>query len=485
MKINSLSECYHVFNTCYFNFRLIKFEQFQFNMKAENVDLLRKYNVPGPRYTSYPTVPYWDDAPSKEEWKAIVKDSFLKHSEEGLSIYIHLPYCEQLCTFCGCNKFITKNHKVEDPYIGAVLKEWDMYVALFSSKPLIKEIHLGGGTPTFFSSENLKELINTLTSKGVVSDDAEFSIEVHPNYTSEDQLKTLHEIGFNRISLGIQDFDPKVQTAINRVQTYEEVERVHRLALELGFDSVNYDLIYGLPFQTKKSIQDTFDLVSGLKPNRIAYYSYAHVPWVSKVQRLFTDMDLPSGSEKRELYELGRELLEEHGYLEVGMDHFSLPTDKLYIGFEEKTLHRNFMGYTSNSTKMLIGLGVSSISDVWYAYGQNDKSIRQYLAQIDAGELAIFRGHKLNEEDLIIKQHILNLMRQFETTYSNSESENVALNGFEGRLVEMETDGLIERIDNGLTVTHKGRTFVRNICMALDKKLLEKKPETELFSSTI
>ena len=415
----------------------------------------------------------------------LMADAFSKHSEDGLSLYLHMPYCEQLCTFCGCNKFITKNHKVEDPYITALLKEWEMYCELFDTKPLIKEIHLGGGTPTFFSSENLKTLINTITSKGVVSEDAEFSIEVHPNYTSEEQLKTLHEIGFNRISLGIQDFDPKVQKAINRIQTYEEVERVHRVALELGFDSVNYDLIYGLPFQNKKSIQDTFDLVSGLKPNRIAYYSYAHVPWVSKVQRLFTDMDLPSGSEKRDLYELGRELLEEHGYLEVGMDHFSLPEDKLYKGFEEGTLHRNFMGYTSNSTKMLIGLGVSSISDVWYAYGQNDKSIRQYLAQIDSGELAIFRGHKLNGEDLVIKQHILNLMCQFVTNYSNDSIEKDALNDIESRLIEMEADGLVKLLENGLEVTYKGRAFVRNICMALDKKLLEKKPETQLFSSTI
>ena len=196
-------------------------------------------------------------------------------------------------------------------------------------------------------------------------------------------------------------------------------------------------------------------------------------------------MDLPSGSEKRDLYELGRDLLEEHGYLEVGMDHFSLPTDKLYIGFQEGTLHRNFMGYTSNSTKMLIGLGVSSISDVWYAYGQNDKSIRQYLAQIESGELAIFRGHKLNKEDLIIKQHILNLMCQFETVYSKEEAELKALEGIGERLIEMESDGLIESVENGLVVTQKGRAFVRNICMALDKKLLEKQPETELFSSTI
>ncbi len=454
-------------------------------MKVENVDLLRKYNVPGPRYTSYPTVPYWDDAPTKEEWKDIVKNSFSKHSDKGMGIYIHLPYCEQLCTFCGCNKFITKNHKVEDPYITALLEEWRMYCELFDGKPLINEIHLGGGTPTFFSSENLTTLINAITSTADVIEDAEFSIEVHPNYTTEEQLRALADIGFNRISLGIQDFDPVVQKAINRVQTYEEVERVHRIALEVGFNSINYDLIDGLPFQTKKSIQDTFDLVSGLKPDRIAYYSYAHVPWVSKIQRLFTDMDLPSGSEKRELYELGRGLLEKHGYLEVGMDHFSLPDDKLYRGFVEGTLHRNFMGYTSNSTKMLIGLGVSSISDVWYAYGQNDKSIRQYYAQINSGELAIFRGHKLNEEDLLIKQHILNLMCQFKTQYTNSELEKQALSGFEDRLDEMVNDGLIERVDDGLVVTEKGRTYVRNVCMALDKKLLAKKPDTQLFSSTI
>ena len=260
--------------------------------------LLKKYDVPTPRYTSYPTVPYWDfSSIDDNKWKQSVIDTFKSENGE-LCIYIHLPFCENLCTFCACTKRITKNHKVEDPYITTVLKEWKMYRSLLPFPPKIKEIHLGGGTPTFFSPDNLLELINGITEDAIVNDDKEFSIEVHPNYTTEEHLKRLSEIGFNRISIGVQDFDPRIQFVINRIQSYEKTKEVVDWARKYNYSSINIDLIYGLPHQTTDSVVYTIDLIKTLMPDRIAFYSYAHVPWKSKAQRRYTEADLPSASEK-------------------------------------------------------------------------------------------------------------------------------------------------------------------------------------------
>lgn len=452
----------------------------------ENFDLLRKYNVAGPRYTSYPTVPYWNHTPTTDEWKKIVKSTF-EHSEKenGMSLYIHLPYCESLCTYCGCHKSISKKHDVELPYIKSVIKEWHLYLKMFDKKPLIKEIHLGGGTPTFFSPENLHFLITEILRYAEIAKDHEFSFEGHPNNTTKEHLQSLYNVGFRRVSFGIQDFDPVVQHAINRIQPFEKVAAVTNDAREIGYTSINFDLIYGLPFQTQKSIRDTFELVNQLVPDRIAFYSYAHIPWKEKAQRLFTEDDLPLGTEKRTLYELGREILAENDYHEIGMDHFSKDNDPLFIAYQEGKLHRNFMGYTTNNTKLLVGLGASSISDAWGAYVQNEKSIKVYQREVEKGNLPFFRGHVLNSEDLIIKQHILNLMCQFKTNFDHSAAEKEALCGLNERLQELENDGLLALLEKGVLVSNKGKTFVRNACMALDKKLWMSKPSTKLFSSTI
>lgn len=452
----------------------------------ENLDLLRKYNVAGPRYTSYPTVPYWSQTPSTTEWKTFVKETF-SHSEQttGISLYIHLPYCESLCTYCGCHKSISRKHDVEMPYIQTLIKEWHLYLKMFDKKPLIKEIHLGGGTPTFFSPENLQYLIKEILKYAEIANQHEFSFEGHPNNTTKKHLEALFEVGFKRVSFGIQDFDPKVQKAINRIQTFESVQNVTQYAREVGYTSINFDLIYGLPFQTVDSIQHTFDKVNQLHPDRIAFYSYAHIPWKEKAQRLFTDADLPQADEKRALYEFGREILAENDYHEIGMDHFAKKSDPLYIAYQEGTLHRNFMGYTTNNTKLLVGLGASSISDAWGAYIQNEKNIKVYQQRVEKGELPFFRGHVLSSEDLIIKQHILNLMCQFKTAFDHSVEEKQALSGLEERLQELENDGLLAMLEKGLLVAPKGKTFVRNACMALDKKLWMSKPQTQLFSATI
>ena len=274
--------------------------------------LIEKYNTAVPRYTSYPAVPFWDtNVPGQEEWKELVKVKFdASNLNDGISVYIHLPFCESLCTYCGCNTRITANHNVEGPYIEAVLKEWSMYLRLFETKPNIRELHLGGGTPTFFNAIRLKQLIEGILSTAVVCEDAALSFEAHPNNTSDEHLKVLYKLGFRRVSLGIQDFDEDVQNIVNRIQTYESVKYVTDKAREIGYTSVNYDLIYGLPLQTERSIKKTFEKIIQLRPDRIAFYSYAHVPWLKPGQRKFTEADLPEGKIKRNLYERGRAAFE-------------------------------------------------------------------------------------------------------------------------------------------------------------------------------
>ncbi|WP_423148150.1 oxygen-independent coproporphyrinogen III oxidase [Rubrolithibacter danxiaensis] len=446
--------------------------------------LIKKYNVAAPRYTSYPTVPYWSqEAPSITKWIDSVRFSFRRSNKtQGISLYIHLPFCESLCTYCGCNTRITKNHKVEEPYIDAVLKEWEMYCDLLSEKPIIKEIHLGGGTPTFFKPENLKILIEGILKKATVHPDAEFSFEGHPGNTTEEHLRTLYVLGFRRISLGIQDFDLKVQVIINRIQSYEQVKKVTELARAIGYTSVNFDLIYGLPLQKLEGLQQTIEKVATLKPDRIAFYSYAHVPWIKPGQRSFTEEHLPSVEYKQELYELGRNMFIQMGYEEIGMDHFALNTDSLYKALKNKSLHRNFMGYTHQYTELMIALGVSSIADTWFGFSQNVKKLEEYLELIDQNQFPVLKGHILSEEDLIIRKHILNIMCTGKTSWDKKSEQCGAF--FEGieRMKALEEDGLVEIKINQLKVLRAGKRFLRNICMCLDARLWNNQPTTQLFS---
>jgi len=452
------------------------------------MNLIQKYNIAGPRYTSYPTVPYWNkEGISIEDWKSTTKLAFDEsNSTEGITVYIHLPFCENLCTFCGCHKRITKQHSVEEPYLETVLKEWDLYCDLFVDKPRIKELHLGGGTPTFFSSKNLKTLIDGLFKKADRVDAFEFSYEGHPNHTSKDQLQTLFDLGFNRNSFGVQDYDPKVQKTINRVQPFENVRDVTEWSREIGYTSVSHDIIFGLPFQTKESIIDTINKTKLLKPDRIAFYSYAHVPWIKGTgQRGYDEKDLPKDEVKRELYEIGKQMLYDIGYVEIGMDHFALKTDSLYKAVEGKTLHRNFMGYSAGKTKLMVGLGMSSIGDSWYSFAQNVKTVEDYQEIVNNGDFPVFRGHLLHEEDLVIREHILNMMCHLETNWKEERLQFTDLKLSLEKLTEMEKDGLVVISENGLTIPEKGRPFVRNICMAFDLRLIANKPTTKVFSSTI
>ena len=453
-----------------------------------SVSIVQKYNVPGPRYTSYPTVPYWEEEKFHlEDWKRTLLQSFKdSNASEGISLYIHLPFCESLCTFCGCNKRITKRHEVEDPYITAVIKEWKLYCDLFPRKPIIKEIHLGGGTPTFFSPENLERLINGIFQYATKADEHEFSFEGHPNNTTKQHLQTLYDLGFRRVSFGVQDYSPKVQEAIHRIQPFHNVAKVTFWAKEIGYTSIGHDLIFGLPFQTLADVKDTIDKTKSLQPDRLAFYSYAHVPWIKgNGQRGFKDEDLPKDDEKRMLYEEGKKQLAQNGYHEIGMDHFALENDSMYNSFKDGKLHRNFMGYTASKTQLMIGLGVSSISDSWYSFAQNEKTIEDYYTHLAEDQLPIFRGHVLTPEDLIIRRHILNLMCQFTTSWKDKALDFPELPSVLASLEEMQDDGLLTIQDDTITVTEKGKPFVRNICMAFDLRLIRKAPETKLFSMTI
>jgi oxygen-independent coproporphyrinogen-3 oxidase len=451
--------------------------------------LVQKYNVAGPRYTSYPTVPYWHlPSFSGQGWmQSLVKGFEESNATEGISLYIHLPFCESMCTFCGCHKRITKRHEVEAPYITALLKEWALYVNALPERPRIKELHLGGGTPTFFSPQNLGRLINGLFEKADRAEGYEFSFEGHPNNTTREHLQALYDVGFRRVSFGVQDYNTTVQKAINRIQPFEKVAEASNNAREIGYTSVGHDIIFGLPFQTRTDVDQTIRKTQELMPDRLAFYSYAHVPWIKgNGQRGYKDEDLPKPDEKRAQYEHGKALLAKVGYVEIGMDHFALPTDSLHRSMERDALHRNFMGYTASNTQVMIGLGVSSISDSWYGFAQNVKSIEEYYGLLEKETIPVYRGHLLTDEDEVIRRHVLNLMCHFHTKWQPFGGGYLEeMPEILSRLTEMEADGLLRIHADGIEVFESGKPFIRNICMAFDLRLHRNKPETKLFSMTI
>ncbi len=450
-------------------------------------DLLEKYNQPVPRYTSYPTVPFWKEALNKRTWMETFARQFAIHNSiEGISLYIHLPFCESLCTYCGCNKKITKHHDVEEVYMEAIIKEWNLYRVTMKEQPVIRELHLGGGTPTFFAPENLTKLLNAIYKDSVIHPQHEFSVEGHPNNTTAEHLTALYNLGFRRVSYGVQDNDPEVQRIINRIQPLENVRKATETARAIGFKSVNFDLIYGLPGQTLQSMEKTILQTLELKPDRIAFYSYAHVPWTSRGQRLFDENDLPSASLKMQLYQLAHKLFTEHGYIDIGMDHFALPEDDLFLARDGGWLHRNFMGYTTQRTSMLLGLGVSSISDAGVAFAQNEKTLKNYYDAINNNELAVTKGYFLNEEDLHFKQYILDVSCRSYTEFKPTDADLLQELSFP-ELKKLETDGLVKLTNDSLKVTELGQHFIRNICRSFDLHLLrnENTAETKRYSKAI
>ncbi len=444
--------------------------------------LLAKYDVPVPRYTSYPTVPYWENNISTASWLDSVTNT-LAAADAAWAMYIHIPYCETLCTFCGCNTVITKDHKKEHFYIDAIHREWALYKKAVPAllQRQIKHLHLGGGTPTFLAAENLKLMLAPLLQDFKMSNgEFEASIEVDPRRTNVQQLQTLFELGFRRVSMGVQDFNPEVQRLVNRIQPFEITKELVESSRALGYTSVNFDLIYGLAGQTLASFETTIDLTISLAPDRIALYSFALVPWIKPQHRLFKDEDLPVGVDKRALYEMARKKLLDFGYLEIGMDHFALKDDGLSRAQKNKKLHRNFMGYTDHKTDLLLGLGVSSISESNDHFHQNEKLLPVYEESLVKEVIPTHRGHFLTPSDSHSRKNILQLITTYQIELQAAEVQ-------EARefLKELLNDKIVTLEGNRLTVTEGGKPFIRNICVLFDKRMREKNPQQKVFSSSI
>lgn len=445
-------------------------------------DLFTKYDVPAPRYTSYPTVPFWSDPPTTGQWLNSLGNA-LSDESMAWSIYLHLPFCESLCTYCACNTVITRDHGREEGYVELLNREWEIYsksVPDLARRPL-RQLHLGGGTPTFFSPDNLRRILDPILSRSR-RDESSFdaSIEVDPRRTTREHLIALHQAGFRRISLGVQDFDPVVQKIVNRFQPFEMTERVTGEARDLGYDSVNFDLIYGLPKQTEQSIVMTARHTLELRPDRIALYSFALVPWIKPTQRSYKDEDIPKAGEKRKLYELARDLLLDGGYIEIGMDHFALPHDQLALAQADGSLHRNFMGYTEVRTRVLLGMGVSAISETPDCFHQNEKAFPVYERQLQQGVLPTLRGHLLDEEDMRLREQILVFMTRFEVDLTPEQELDAPV-----FLESMIEDGLVGVKDRKLKLTENGLPFLRNACMFFDQRLRRQQPKSRIFSQAM
>lgn len=430
-------------------------------------ELIKKYNRPAPRYTSYPPVPYWESMPAESEWINQVLASY--KPESGIDLYVHVPYCEKLCYYCGCNRTITKDHSVEGSYLELIQREWQIYKEKFGFSPVINSLHFGGGTPTFLSPANLEKLITTLTQNR--SESFIGSIEIDPRTCSTGHLEVLKKTGIQRVSLGIQDFDLGVQEAINRIQPVSMVRLLVKKIRESGIKSINFDLVYGLPLQTKETISNTIAEVITMRPDLIAFYSYAHLPDRIKNQKLIQEKTLPSPEAKRELYETGKGLLLKAGYIDVGMDHFALPESYLSVAKTNNALHRNFMGYVDKKAGILIGLGPTSISDSGMSFVQNAKDMSDYETSIRKGKLPLEKGHVHSEIDLLIQETILKLMCQGHVDL------NTNLPYFDEVLKELndfKEDGLVTVNQKELRLTETGTAFMRNVAMTFDYRLREK-----------
>jgi len=443
--------------------------------------LIKKYDRPGPRYTSYPPVPYWNGTPKEHQWLSHIKDNY--NENEGIDLYIHIPYCEKLCYYCGCNRSITKNFDKGREYVELLKREWVLYKEKLQFSLKVNSLHFGGGTPTFLKPEYLKDLLSFI--KPDFTEDFLGSIEVDPRTCLPEHLDVLKEFGFERISMGIQDFDLKVQTAINRVQPKELVERVVSEVRKRNFKSLNFDLIYGLPYQTVESIRNSINTVISMSPEMIAFYSYAHLPARLKNQKLLPEEALPVGPEKRELYNQGKGLLENLGYREIGLDHFAKDDSYLAKVHKEHKLLRNFMGYTDKKASVMIGLGITSISNTPISFAQNYKELNPYVESLDKGIIPINHGHTQSQTDLIIEDIVQKIMCNGYVQIEDS-SKVPHWNEILTELSIMEEDGLLNFDEEKCIIktTKVGHVFLRNIAMLFDVNLRAKINNTR-FSQTI
>lgn len=441
-----------------------------------DAELIQRYDRSGPRYTSYPTVAQFHGDISEDDYRTWARHSNEDPIPRALSLYIHIPFCDTVCFYCACNKIVTGDHSRAIPYLEHLYREIAMQCKLFDRDRQVEQLHWGGGTPTFLEPAQIRELMEVIRRHFTLkSDDSgEYSIEIDPRSSNIDKLETLRAVGFNRISMGVQDFDPQVQKAVNRIQDESLTREVFELARQLEFRSINMDLMYGLPFQSVKSFDATLKRTVAIGPDRIAVYNYAHLPERFKPQRRITDTDLPSADEKLDILQHIIEFLTGSGYVYIGMDHFARPDDELAVAQRNGTLHRNFQGYSTNAECDLIGLGVTAIGKVCDNYDQNVRDLEEYYRLIDAGRLPLERGYELEPDDLLRREIIQDLMCHFTLDIPELEKKwgfSFATN-FSGQIKElkkMEADGLLTLDANTLEILPAGRLLVRNICMVFDR----------------
>lgn len=455
-------------------------------MPQFNIPLLLKYDRPGPRYTSYPTVPNFTKNFTFEDFKR----ALIKSNKEGknLSLYFHIPFCSAGCWFCGCNVYHTKNKDLADDYIKILEKEIKNVKNLISEKRPVEQMHWGGGTPSFLKNEQLEKLYGIISENFTFTSDAEIGIEIDPRSATKESIFLMKKLGFNRISMGIQDFDEKVQKAIHRIQPYELTKEIIEYSKEAGFESINIDLVYGLPFQTAENFQNTLNKVIELNPNRIAFFNFAYLPEKIKIQRAIKEETLPKKEEKLKIFERAIKSFTEAGYIFIGMDHFAKKEDELYKALQNRTLYRNFQGYNTHSGCDLIAFGASSISQVSNSYGQNEKEVFSYQEKIQKYGFSTILGIWLSEEDILRRDlitrfmcHFLIVKKEFEEKYNINFDEH-----FEREIKELkifEEDGLIEIRKDEIEVKPLGRLVIRNICMVFDEYL--KNTQGKIFSRTI
>ena len=469
-------------------------ETLDFDLNGERLAVspttLEKYNQPGPRYTSYPTAPEWDDGFGPVDFQAALADANRKPTPAPLSLYFHIPFCESLCLYCGCNVVINKNHEVAHPYLDALKREatW-MSEAVLPSR-LVEQLHWGGGTPTYLTPAQIEDLFGHIRNRFTFSDTAEISVEVDPRVTTPEHALAMRRVGFNRVSMGIQDFDPLVQKTIHRVQPYEETRGLFDYCREIGYESINIDLIYGLPHQTADSFTDTIEKIVSMQPDRIAVFSYAHVPWMKKQQGSFA-RHLPDTNEKFRTFTRAIERFTEAGYRYIGLDHFAKPDDEISHAQDARTLHRNFQGYTTKAGCDLYAMGVSSISGLEDVYAQNYRDLPSYYEAVQAGRFPVMRGIKVSAEDKLrravinrILCHCVLLKSEIEQEFGVDFDRHFAPEM--SRLRELERDGLVAIQDDRIEVAPLGRIFIRNVAMAFDAYLdIPEKARKQVFSKTL
>ncbi|HEX5041677.1 MAG TPA: oxygen-independent coproporphyrinogen III oxidase [Candidatus Polarisedimenticolaceae bacterium] len=462
-------------------------------MSVEQVmELLRRYDRPGPRYTSYPTAVEFNEGYDEAEYRRRLALAN-READKPLSLYVHLPFCSQRCTFCGCNVVISRKHDISANYLDYLHREIDLLAEQLPERRRVSQYHWGGGTPTYQTVAEMRALHGKLTSHFQLEPDAEVALEVDPRVTTREQMEALREMGFNRLSMGVQDFTPDVQAAVNRNQSEEQTRVLYEMARAMGFHSVNMDLIYGLPRQTPESFARAIDTLLGMRPDRVAVYSFALVPWIKAQQKYIDPRELPAPETKLRLFCIAREKFLTAGYVAIGMDHFALPEDELARAIENRTLHRNFMGYTVKMGADMVGLGVSAIGDVAGSFAQNVKKLSQYYAALEGGRFPIERGYSLDEDDKLRRDVITRLMCTFHLDIPEIEERHrihfqryfaqdlAALAAPDGPVAH----GFLEIHRDRLEVVGDGRLFVRNVCMAFDRYLRAKNLEKPTFSRTI